>query len=72
MSATGVTGFASFWQTYILVYFAPILQMSLWIVEIVVFIKVLSLYKRYVDHKTRAKNETVAPVSDIKVDAFVE
>lgn len=70
------TGFLSFWQTYVLTYFAPILQMVLWVVEIFVLLKAVSLYKRYVEHKTRdkaaGKAEAVKPAAEVKVEEFVE
>lgn len=75
MTSTTATGFLSFWQTYVLTYFAPVLQMLLWAVEIAVLIKAVNLYKRVVDHKTRSKDEAAKeakPATEIKVEEFVE
>ena len=75
------TGFELFWQTYILQYGAPILQMILWIVQIAVFVYAVVLFKRLVDFKTgRNVSDAVAdagpdaPAVEEKIDIeeFVE
>jgi len=48
------TGFELFWQTYVLQYGAPVLQMLLWAVQIIVFIYAIVLLRRWVNHATGA------------------
>lgn len=86
MIAAEPTGFEAFWQMYVLTYGAPILQLSLWVVQIFVFIYAIMLLKRYVDFVTgRAAADSDAadavaekaaaakPKSEaVKVEEFVE
>lgn len=48
------SGFEMFWQNYVLLYGAPILQMVLWAVQVFVFIYAVMLLKRWVDFATGA------------------
>lgn len=82
------SGFELFWQNYVLLYGAPILQMVLWAVQVFVFIYAVVLLKRWVDFATGANEakESIpappsgsAPASPVKgtdepinVDEFVE
>ena len=52
MTTGTLTGFDMFWQVYVLQYGAPILQMLLWLAQIVVFVYAVVLFKRLVDYKT--------------------
>lgn len=81
MVGTG-SGFEMFWQNYVLLYGAPILQMVLWAVQIVVFVYAVMLLKRWVDFATGAGTaavESSAPAAPVKgtqepvnVDEFVD